>query len=401
MDWTSDEDEAEPESEEKSQTEEEDVKDEKEAKEGEEHHEQPTRIVKIVTVGSESIGKTAFLSVLVWGEFPELSDPCTVTTYSLVCPILGVDSTIQIHEIADEEKMRQFRIGNYRDSQIIFLCFALDSRQSFVDLTAKWIDEVNQCCPNGKIILFGMKSDLRETGNPNHVTDEEANAFVSEHQWETFIPISAISGEVPDEVLLAMIHVCEGIDWTRDIEDDEEKARDVKIIGVGNRDIGKSAFMRVLEGRTFYEVAQPSPIYFSTFHLNILGEPYRLEIKDTAGGDEMRHYRAPAYKDAQIIFLYFALNSRQSFLDLTAKWIDEVNQYCPNPKIILIGTRSDLRETGNPNHVTDEEANAFVNEHRLEAFIPCSVVTGEGLDQVFPAVAKAWESGNGKKYNDL
>jgi hypothetical protein len=78
--------------------------------------------------------------------------------------------------------------------------------------------------------------------------------------------------------------------------------------------------------------------------------------------------------------------------------IGEVHHDCPNAKIMLIGFHGDLREHGNPNHVTEEERRRFdaaINSHASIPFhsipfhsIPCSGSSGEGMNAMIPEVAK-------------
>ena len=166
-------------------------------------------------------------------------------------------------------------------------------------------------------------------------------------------------------------------------------AKDLKLVAVGDGAVGKTSLLMVLNDKPFPERYVPTIFENYTQDVNIENVPYKLHIWDTAGQDEYDRLRPLSYSGANAILLCFSLDSKSSFSNLTEKWIGEVKHYCKDAKIILIGTKLDLRQAGNANHVTDQEANQFVTEQKCSAFVPCSPKTGEGIDKVFPAAAKA------------
>lgn len=166
--------------------------------------------------------------------------------------------------------------------------------------------------------------------------------------------------------------------------------KELKLVAVGDGAVGKTSLLMVLNGKPFPERYVPTIFENYTQDVQIEGVPYKLHIWDTAGQDEYDRLRPLSYSGANAILLCFALDSKQSFVNLSERWLGEVDHYCKDAKFIVIGTKSDLRQAGNANHVTDDEANAFVSENKkCVAFIPCSPKTGDGVQGVFPAAAKA------------
>jgi small GTP-binding protein len=166
-------------------------------------------------------------------------------------------------------------------------------------------------------------------------------------------------------------------------------AKRVIIVAVGDSSISRVHLLEAISGE------EPSEIYESTIFANaqvkvdIMGIPYEFWIWNTASQVEYDRLRPMSYNHADVVLLFFAFDSKQSFSNLAGRWTKEVKQYAPKAKMILIGTRQKHREDGNPDHVTDDEVKAFVSEHMIEACIPCSWETREGIDQVLPAAAKA------------
>lgn len=168
-------------------------------------------------------------------------------------------------------------------------------------------------------------------------------------------------------------------------------AKELKIVAVGDGAVGKTSLLMVLKNEPFPERYVPTIFENYTQDATLNGSPYKLHIWDTAGQDEYDRLRPLSYSGANAILLCFALDSKQSFANLSERWIGEVRHYCKDAKIILVGTKLDLRQAGNPNHVTDDEARQFLSDQKCSDYIPCSPKSGEGIDKVFPAAAKACE----------
>ena len=168
--------------------------------------------------------------------------------------------------------------------------------------------------------------------------------------------------------------------------------KDIKLVAVGDGAIGKTSLLTVLKGESFPERYIPTIFENYTQQYNFEGNIYNLHIWDTPGQDEYDRLRPISYQDAKLILLCFSVEKRQTFLNLTERWIMEVKYYCKDAKIILVGMKLDLRESGNPNHVTDEEAFQFCKENNFDTFISCSAKTAENINQIFPNVVKSCQS---------
>lgn len=49
---------------------------------------------------------------------------------------------------------------SYPDTDVILMCFAVDSPDSLDNITEKWTPEVRHFCPNVPIILVGLKTGM-------------------------------------------------------------------------------------------------------------------------------------------------------------------------------------------------------------------------------------------------
>ena len=61
--------------------------------------------------------------------------------------------------------------GETDDTDLIMLCYSVDSRDSLENVESKWVGEIADNCPGVKLVLVALKCDLRENGNED---DEDA-----------------------------------------------------------------------------------------------------------------------------------------------------------------------------------------------------------------------------------
>ncbi|XP_065256487.1 rho-related GTP-binding protein RhoB isoform X2 [Emys orbicularis] len=106
---------------------------------------------KLVVVGDGACGKTCLLIVFSKDEFPEVYVPTVFENY-----------------VEDYDRLRPL---SYPDTDVILMCFSVDSPDSLENIPEKWVPEVKHFCPNVPIILVANKKDLR---NDEHVRNELA-----------------------------------------------------------------------------------------------------------------------------------------------------------------------------------------------------------------------------------
>ena len=105
---------------------------------------------------------------------------------------------------------------------------------------------------------------------------------------------------------------------------------------------------------------------------------FNLNIWDTAG-EEKYHAMAPIfYRGAQGAVVIFDVTNRETFNRAT-KWFSELNEFAEgNPKIILVGNKTDL-----PNRViTNDEATALANKYKCN-FLEVSALLGTNVSEIF------------------
>ena len=51
------------------------------------------------------------------------------------------------------------------DTDLIMLCYSVDSKDSLENVESKWVGEIADNCPGVKLVLVALKCDLREQEN--------------------------------------------------------------------------------------------------------------------------------------------------------------------------------------------------------------------------------------------
>lgn len=124
---------------------------------------------KLVIVGDGACGKTCLLIVFSKDQFPEVYVPTVFENYVADIEVDGRQVELALWDTAGQEDYDRLRPLSYPDTDVILMCFSIDSPDSLENIPEKWTPEVKHFCPNVPIILVGNKRDLR---NDNAIIQE-------------------------------------------------------------------------------------------------------------------------------------------------------------------------------------------------------------------------------------
>jgi len=79
----------------------------------------------------------------------------------LIAEWCTVQVELALWDTAGQEDYDRLRPLSYPDTDVILMCFSIDSPDSLENIPEKWTPEVKHFCPNVPIILVGNKRDLR------------------------------------------------------------------------------------------------------------------------------------------------------------------------------------------------------------------------------------------------
>ncbi|XP_078454924.1 rho-related GTP-binding protein RhoA-C-like [Lampetra planeri] len=120
---------------------------------------------KLVIVGDGACGKTCLLIVFSKDQFPEVYVPTVFENYVADMEVDGKQVELALWDTAGQEDYNRLRPLSYPDTDVILMCFSIDSPDSLGNITDRWTAEVRHFCPNVPIVLVGNKKDLRNDDN--------------------------------------------------------------------------------------------------------------------------------------------------------------------------------------------------------------------------------------------
>jgi Ras family protein A len=87
--------------------------------------------------------------------------PTVFENYVADIEVDGKQVELALWDTAGQEDYDRLRPLSYPDTDVILMCFSVDSPDSLENIPEKWTPEVKHFCPNVPIILVGNKKDLR------------------------------------------------------------------------------------------------------------------------------------------------------------------------------------------------------------------------------------------------
>jgi len=167
---------------------------------------------------------------------------------------------------------------------------------------------------------------------------------------------------------------------------------EVKCVVVGDGAVGKTCLLiAYLEERFPVEYV---PTVFDNYEqeLQFEGQDVKLSLWDTAGQEGYTKIRTLSYPKTDVFLLCFSVVNPASFVNVKDQWWKEIYQHCPTARVILVGTKIDLREDADAlselkkigkEPVSAEMGKAKATELGAVSYLECSALTQAGLKEVF------------------
>jgi small GTP-binding protein len=131
--------------------------------------------------------------------------------------------------------------------------------------------------------------------------------------------------------------------------------------------------------------------------LQVFSNP-QIGLWDTAGQEDYDRLRPLSYPGTDVFLLCFSVVSPTSFSNVRSKWWPEVTHHCPQAKLILVGTKIDLREDRETLDalkrnglapIATSEGQRLAQEIGAVSYLECSALTQNGLKTVFDEAIKS------------
>ncbi|KAF3351239.1 hypothetical protein VD0002_g2462 [Verticillium dahliae] len=124
---------------------------------------------KLVLLGDGACGKTSLLNVFTRGYFPTVYEPTVFENYVHDIFVDNVHIELSLWDTAGQEEFDRLRSLSYDDTDLIVLCYSVDSKDSLENVESKWVGEIADNCPGVKLVLVALKCDLREGNDDENV----------------------------------------------------------------------------------------------------------------------------------------------------------------------------------------------------------------------------------------
>ena len=100
---------------------------------------------------------------------------------------------LALWDTAGQEDYDRLRPLSYPDTDVILMCFSIDSPDSLENIPEKWTPEVRHFCPNVPIILVGNKKDLRNDENTKRELMKMKQVIRAPSQYKNGLSMYGIS----------------------------------------------------------------------------------------------------------------------------------------------------------------------------------------------------------------
>ncbi|UYV76407.1 hypothetical protein LAZ67_14000307 [Cordylochernes scorpioides] len=106
-------------------------------------------------------------------------------------------------------------------------------------------------------------------------------------------------------------------------------------------------------------------------HATVGGRTYELGLFDTAGQEDYDRLRPLSYQGASVFLVCCSVVDPRSVISVTDKWLTEVSMYCPRASVLIVGTKTDLRDS-EPVALTESEGFQLSQKSGADGYVECS-----------------------------
>ena len=159
----------------------------------------------------------------------------------------------------------------------------------------------------------------------------------------------------------------------------------MKVGVMGDGTVGKTSIL--LSYITHGFVADYTPTVFDNFSAieEVDDDVVNVILWDLAGQDEYSAVRNTCCKDCKydVLLMCFSTVLRDSFDNIKHKWLPEVRRFTTElPPMILVGTKTDLREAGNDAHITHRQGEKLAKELKMHGYLECSAKDPDSVGKI-------------------
>ncbi|NWF96002.1 MAG: GTP-binding protein [Candidatus Thorarchaeota archaeon] len=178
------------------------------------------------------------------------------------------------------------------------------------------------------------------------------------------------------------------------MRDQDDGSKIFKAVLIGDGAVGKTSIRRNYLGEDFIEGHLATiGVDLATKRVLFNQEIVKFILWDLAGQPSFEKVRGHYYHGSNGILLVYSVVDRRSF-DNASKWLVEAYKNMGKlPPTIIIGNKTDLRDSSSTEHVTPEEGEEFTRYfmNKLSvpaAFMETSAKTGHHVKEAFTEILR-------------
>jgi len=165
----------------------------------------------------------------------------------------------------------------------------------------------------------------------------------------------------------------------------------------GDGACGKTSLLNVFTRGFFTQVYEPTVFENYVHDIYVDEQLVELSLWDTAGQEEFDRLRSLSYAETHVVMVCFSVDNPTSLENVESKWLDEILEYCPGVKLVLVALKCDLREDRavkdrlqryGQHTVQYEEGLTVARRIRASRYLECSSKHNRGVTEVFYEAAR-------------
>ncbi|KAN0045539.1 hypothetical protein ACTA71_005917 [Dictyostelium dimigraforme] len=172
----------------------------------------------------------------------------------------------------------------------------------------------------------------------------------------------------------------------------------LKLLVLGDSKTGKTTMMMTYSSGSFPIGYIPTNLDAISLNLQYEDKVYDFDLWDQSGLEEYDKLRPLSYVNKDVLIICFSIDSPKSFENVSKKWILEIRKYVPTgTPIILLGTKSDLREDVNTINslkqinqqpISYKQGLSLSKEIKATIYLECSSLLNQGVSEIFKQVCR-------------
>ncbi|CAH1970549.1 unnamed protein product [Acanthoscelides obtectus] len=176
------------------------------------------------------------------------------------------------------------------------------------------------------------------------------------------------------------------------------KMTSVKITAVGDGIVGKTCMLSTYTTGEFPSEYVPTVFEHYGQKITVDDVDYNVTLWDTAGQEDYERLRPLSYPHTNCFLVCFSVDKNLASYDNVAiKWVPEVRHFSPNVPMILVATKTDLRDDPSIACYTPEDGRKLKRKVKAQGYMECSALRCQGLDEIFVEAIRVYLRYKNKK----